>query len=138
MVVVPLTMPAVASPAELMVATPTSLDTHVTWFVKSNVLGVPLNVPIATNCDVSPGLVRTGTGDDGGMIAMETSPFVETVTVAVPLRTPVDPFMLAVMVVVPVATAVTTPILLTVATEGVMDVHWAPLVIFCVVSGWLP
>jgi hypothetical protein len=57
------------------------------------------------------------------MIAMETSPFVETVTVAVPLKMPIDPVLLAVMVVVPVATAVTSPVLLTVATEGTLEVH---------------
>jgi hypothetical protein len=130
----------VANPAESIVATDTSLDNHVTWFVKSRVLGVPLNVPIATNCDVSPAWMRVGGGVvvAGGMIAMETSPFVETVTVAVPLKTPVDPVLVAVMVVVPVATAVTTPVLLTVATEGTLEVHCESSVIFCEVLGWLP
>jgi hypothetical protein len=130
----------VANPAESIVATDTSLDNHVTWFVKSRVVGVPLNVPIATNCVVSPAWPRAGGGVvvAGGMIAMETSPFGETVTVAVPLKTPVDPVLLAVMVVVPVATAVTTPVLLTVATEGTLEAHCESSVIFCVVLGWLP
>jgi hypothetical protein len=120
MVVWSSTMPTVASPAELMVATPTSLDAHLTAFVMSRVVGVPLNVPIAMYCDVSPGWLRVC---NGGMIDMETRP-TETVTVAtLETTTPLVPFKLAVMFVVPAATAVSSPALLIVATEGELDDH---------------
>jgi hypothetical protein len=46
---------AVARPAELIVATFTSLETHVTEFVTSCIAGVtPVKVPMAMYCDVSP------------------------------------------------------------------------------------
>jgi hypothetical protein len=51
-VVVPTALPK-ANPAELIVATFTSLDCQLTWSVKSTVLGGVLNVPIAMNCEGS-------------------------------------------------------------------------------------
>lgn len=53
MVVVPWPF-SIARPAELTVAILTSLDFHVTWLVRSWVLGSVLNVPIAINCEGSP------------------------------------------------------------------------------------
>ena len=51
----PSTLPiAVARPPELIVATRTSLETQVTWLVKSCVVGEPVKLPIAMNCEVSP------------------------------------------------------------------------------------
>jgi hypothetical protein len=45
---------AVANPDALIVATSISVDCHVTVSVKSSVVGLALNVPIARNWAVSP------------------------------------------------------------------------------------
>jgi hypothetical protein len=58
-----------------------------------------------------------------------------TVTVTLPETTPVKPFMLAEIVAVPAVTAVTRPVVLTVATEGALELHVAVSVTSCVVGG---
>jgi hypothetical protein len=61
-------------------------------------------------------------------------PPVDPVTVksAVELTGPAKPVVLAVMTVEPALTAVASPVALTVATEGVVEVQVTVLVIFCV------
>jgi len=116
---------SVASPDELIVANRTSLDTQVTLLVMSLVAGLPLNVPIAMNWAVSPGVCTTW-APAAGMIVSEVKsfavpppppPVIVTVNAAVPSTPPI----LAVMVVVPELTAVTNPVEFTVATVGTLE-----------------
>lgn len=62
---------------------------------------------------------------------------VVTVKVALAVMVPVYPFIVAVMFVVPAVSAVATPVALTLATAGVLEVHVAESVSSCVVDGWL-
>ncbi len=124
-VIPPSTLPiAVARPPESIVATRTSLETHVTWLVKSCVVGESVKLPIAMNCDASP---ITATGCWPGMTVIDVSsraggcPCTFTVTVALP----VAPFMVAVMVAVPEPTAVAIPLERTVTTVGALEAHCA-------------
>jgi hypothetical protein len=112
---------------------------QVTELVTSLTVGAVENVPIARNCPLSPKLPKT---IPLGMIVSERMlaplppavPPVDPVTVrpAVELTGPANPAALAVMIVEPAFTAVTIPVVLTVATAGVLDVQVTTLVIFCV------
>src|SRR5580704_15926471 len=100
---------SVAAATELMMATPTSLEIHLRLgeLVMSWERGVvPLNVPMAMYCEVSPVLYTTC---EVGMMDIAVSPFaleLETVTVAVPTIAPVaGDCSTAVMVAVPGLTA---------------------------------
>jgi len=55
-----------------------------------------------------------------------------TVRVALELTGPANPVAVAVIVVVPAPTAAASPEALTVATEGVLELQFTTLVIFCV------
>jgi hypothetical protein len=99
-------------------------------------------VPIARNCVVSLG---TATDCEAGSIVSElTLPVTvpvpvdaATVTVELAVIVPVYPLMLAVIVAVPLVSAVTSPVELTLATAGVLEVHAAAAVTSEVVEGWL-
>jgi hypothetical protein len=77
-------------------------------------------------------MARETTEDPGA-----TPPPPDTVSVAEAETTPVYPFKLAVIVVVPAETPVATPVALTVATPGTLEVQVAESVRSCVVEGWL-
>src|SRR6202012_194888 len=104
---------AVARPAWLIVATPTSLETQRTWLVRScNAVPLP-KVPKARNCVVSPACPALAT-PSAGMIANDagSTPAVDTVMSVVtvlPLNSPV-------MIVLPAPLAVARPVALIVAT----------------------
>jgi hypothetical protein len=57
-----------------------------------------------------------------------------TVRVALELTRPLNAAASALIVVVPAETAVTIPVVLTVATEGVAELHVTVLVMFCFVG----
>jgi hypothetical protein len=112
---------------------------QVTELVTSLTVGAVENVPIARNCPLSCKLPKT---IPLGMMVSERMlpplppavPPVDPVTVrsVVEETGPANPAVLAVMIVEPAPTAVTTPEVLTVATEGVLEVQVTVPVIFCV------
>jgi len=107
--------------------------------VRSLTVGAVEKVPIARNCPLSPKLPKT---IPLGMMVSERIPPplppVPTVTVPGTVRTaleltgPLYPVALAVIEVVPGLTAVASPLALTVATAGRLDVQFTVLVMFCV------
>jgi hypothetical protein len=107
---------AVATPVELMVAMEVSAVLHVACELTSPV-DPSLYVPVAVNCCVAPTAIAALAGE----IAIDFSVAAGTVSVAVPLKAPVE----AVTVLDPAATAVATPPELTVATEALELVHVA-------------
>src|ERR1700753_2745512 len=126
---------SVARPTLLMVATLTSLEIHFKFgeLVISCVSGVvPLNVPMAMYCEVSPVEKTTCVL---GMIVMAVRPFaleLDTGRGAVPMtEAPLEDLPEAVMVAVPALTAVAMPLLFTVATPGALEAQVA-----CVVRSW--
>ena len=120
-VIPPSTLPiAVARPLELIVATRTSLETQVTWLVKSCVVGEPVKLPIAMNCDVSP---ITATGCWLGITVIESSVRAGEVAVTVRVAVPTTPLLLAVIVVTPALKAVASPVELIVATCVSLEIH---------------
>ena len=84
-----------------MIATSTSLEDHVTWLVMSWVAGVPVKLPIAMYCAVSPGCWRIWlAGITVNEVRLFDPPPVRfTVRVAVPVMLPLPP--VAIIVVVP-------------------------------------
>jgi hypothetical protein len=108
---------------------------QVTELVTSLTNGAFENVPIARNCPLSPKVPKT---IPLGMIVSERMlpplppavPPVDPVTVmsALELTSPLNAAAPAVIVAVPAATAVTNPVVLTVATVGVLEVQVTPLV----------
>jgi hypothetical protein len=105
-------------------------------FVRSLVNGGLENVPIARNWPVAP---KLPTERALGMMVSErrlsgSSPPFEAVTVrlALELTSPLNAVAPAVIVVVPAATAVTSPVALTVATVGELELQVTVLVMFCV------
>lgn len=117
-VVVPVEF-ATANPVALTVATFTSLDCHVTEFVRSNVVGALEYVPIAMNWLDSPVVV---TVCELGIIAMEVRPCVGWPTTDRSAE-PLTPPTLARMVVSPVLTPVASPPDVIEATPASLDVH---------------
>jgi hypothetical protein len=57
-----------------------------------------------------------------------------TVSCALELTGPLNAVASAMMVVVPAETAVTIPVVLTVATDGLLEFHVTVLVMFCLVA----
>jgi hypothetical protein len=112
---------------------------QVTELVRSLTVGAVEKVPIARNCPVSPKVPKT---IPLGMMVSERMlpplpPFVPpvdpvTVKSAVELTGPAKPVALAVMIVDPALTAVATPVALTVATEGTVELQVTVLVMSCV------
>jgi hypothetical protein len=107
-------------------------------FVRSLTNGAVENVPTARNWPVS---CKLPTERTLGMMVSETrTPPVEpppppapvTVTRVLALTSPLNAVAPALMVVVPAATAVTSPVALTVATVGVLELHVTPPLMFCV------
>jgi hypothetical protein len=138
---------AVANPAELMVATCTLLDTHVTRLVRFCMAPMSVRLPVAVNCVVSPAKVSaTELGTTVSVGVPDPDPEAGTVTVrdAAALSPPDT----AVIVVVPAPTDVASPAELIVATCALLEIHvtvlvrfWGPpmpvklpLAINCVVS----
>jgi hypothetical protein len=131
---------AVANPVDPpIVAICVLLVDQATWLVRFTVAPVDV-VPIAMNCVVSLG---TATDCEAGSISSELTvpvgPLVPvdapTVMVELAVIVPVYPLMLAVIVAVPAVSAVTSPVELTLATAGVVEVHVAVSVTFEVVEG---
>jgi hypothetical protein len=115
---------AVANPVVLIVAVAVEVEVQLTLPVMFCVVPL-LNVPVAVNCKVRPGV------SDGfaGVTVIDDKMAAETVSVA-------DPEMLpevALIVVVPTATAVASPAALMVAVAGVPEAHVTLVVMFCVV-----
>jgi hypothetical protein len=112
---------------------------QVTELVRSLTVGAVEKVPIARNCPLDPKLPKL---IPLGIIISERIPPplppVPTATVPGTVRTPLEltgplyAVALAVIEVVPGLTAVATPLALTVATEGMLDVQVTVLVTFCV------
>jgi hypothetical protein len=110
---------------------------QVTELVTSLTNGAFENVPIARNCPLSPKVPKT---IPLGMMVSErmlpplppVAPPVDPVTVrvALELTSPLNAIAPAVIDVVPAATAVTSPVALTVATAGVLEVQVTPVVKF--------
>jgi hypothetical protein len=134
---------AVVSPVDApIVAICVLLVDQETWLVRFTVAPVDV-VPIAMNCVVSPG---SDTDCELGMMAMDVTlpedvvppppDDAVTVTVALAVMVPVYPFMLAVIVAVPAVSAVASPVELTLATAGALEVHVAVAVTSDVVDGW--
>jgi hypothetical protein len=103
-----------ASPALLTVAADVADEVQVTLAVRFCVLP-SLYVPVAVNCCVSPAATEAALG----LTAIEISTGAVTVNPAVPLIVPA----VAVTVVAPCVTPVATPLLLTIATPVVDEVH---------------
>jgi len=76
------------------------------------------------NCSVVPGAIE----GVAGVTAIETSVAAVAVSVADPLTEP----DVAVIVAVPCATLVASPVVVMVATAGVLELHCTVLVMFCV------
>ena len=107
---------ATARPLLLIVATPVLDELQVTCVLISRL--VPSEyVQVAVSCLVFP--CPIGTLALSGVTAMEDKVTAVTVRVVVSVTVP----LVAVMVAVPAATAVTTPLLLTVATDGLDEVQ---------------
>jgi hypothetical protein len=83
-----------------------------------------LNVPVAVNCCVIP----NGIVAPAGLIVIDTNPAAVTVSSIDPLTLPT----LAVIVAVPIPTLLLSPVLLTVAVNGVSEDQVAVLVKSCV------
>ena len=116
MLVVP-TLRPVASPVESIVATSCTVEAHVTCDVISCV--VPsVYLPVALNCCVTPPEDKLTVGFVG-VIEIDCSGAVCTVSVAVPLTVP----ELAVMVTAPAAIPFTNPVVLMVAEVFGDDDH---------------
>jgi hypothetical protein len=112
---------------------------QVTELVTSLTVGAVENVPIARNCPLSfkaPKTIPLGMMVSERMLPPlpPAVPPVDPVTVksAVELTGPAKPSALAVTIVEPAPIAVTSPVALTVATAGVVELQVTVLVIFCV------
>jgi hypothetical protein len=112
-----------ASPVALIVAMPVADELHVAVLVRFCVLP-SLYVPVAVNCSVWPRAINGFVG----VIAMETSVGVATVSVVDPLMDPI----VAVTVVDPMLVGLARPVALIVATPVGNVLHVAALVRFCV------
>jgi hypothetical protein len=118
-------------------------ESQVTEFVRSRTNGAVEYVPIARKFPVS---CKFPTVIAPGMIASESMlppppppPGPVTARSALEFTWPLNADASAMIVVVPAAIAVTIPVVLTVATEGVVELHVTVLVRFCfVVCAALP
>jgi hypothetical protein len=112
---------------------------QVTELVRSLTVGAVEKVPIARNCPLAP---KSPKSIPLGMMVSERIPPplppVPVATVPGTVRTPLEltgplyAVALAVIEVVPGLTAVASPLALTVATDGMLDVQVTVLVMFCV------